>query len=57
MSFWDLEATIRREFDEVIAQLENYSGIQTVSENVCEPGMDVISSPMKTLLEEVLEKT
>ena len=48
---------VRREFNEVIAQIEKYDGIQTVSENVCEPGMDVITSPMKTIIEEVLEKT
>lgn len=42
--------------DEVIAQLEKYSGIQTTSDHVCVPGMDIITCPLKTFIEN-LEKT
>jgi hypothetical protein len=36
-----------------IKQLESYSGIQTVSANVCEPGMDIITSPFKTVIQKL----
>jgi hypothetical protein len=35
----------------ILANMENYSGIQTTSDNVCEPGMDRITSPLKTIIE------
>jgi hypothetical protein len=36
-----------------VKQLESYSGIQTVSANVCEPGMDIITSPFKTTIQKL----
>jgi len=47
---------VRTEFAEVIKRLESYSGIQTTSDHVCEPGMDIINSPMKEIINQ-LERT
>lgn len=34
----------------IIANMEQYSDIQTVSDHVCEPGMDIITSAFQEIL-------
>jgi hypothetical protein len=53
--FSDWNWVWRTEFGDALTQFEKYSGIQTVSDCVCEPGMDIITSPMKKVIED-LEK-
>jgi hypothetical protein len=42
--------------DNILAKMERYSGIQTVSDHVCEPGMDTITSPFKTAINNLEKK-
>jgi hypothetical protein len=39
--------------DGILTRMEGYSGIQTVSDHVCEPGMDTITSPMKQVINQM----
>jgi hypothetical protein len=42
--------------DKILTEMEQYSGIETVSDHVCEPGMDTIKSPFKTLINDLEKK-
>ena len=42
--------------DKILTKMEGYTGIQTVSDHVCEPGMDVIDSPFKRALAKLEKK-